>query len=175
METKNGGSRPGSGRKSSFPGEKTELLRIPESQVPLIRSYLDAYRQRKAERVNAEERFVYALEVSRLKMGLIEAINYLKTYFSHIPIVNQKINYLQQFFDYDKSDPKRVASDSWETDGHLPSGVPVKLSLSQKDKKLVFSSEVIVSSKKESHQHKLSLQETDELIKFLISMRQSLD
>lgn len=37
-----GGSRPGAGRPSSEP---TQRLRVPESQVPTVLAYLDAYRQ----------------------------------------------------------------------------------------------------------------------------------
>ena len=37
-----GGSRPGAGRPSSEP---TQRLRVPESQVPTVLAYLEAYRQ----------------------------------------------------------------------------------------------------------------------------------
>jgi DNA polymerase V len=42
-----GGSRPGAGRKpGSGPyGERTQQIRVPESQVPAVVAYLDAYRQ----------------------------------------------------------------------------------------------------------------------------------
>lgn len=42
-----GGSRPGAGRKpgSGTFGEPTQPIRVPESQVPAVVSFLDAYRQ----------------------------------------------------------------------------------------------------------------------------------
>lgn len=46
MASSHGGSRPGAGRKRVF-GEPTQLLRIPESQVPQVMAWLDCYRQQK--------------------------------------------------------------------------------------------------------------------------------
>lgn len=45
---KRGGKRPGAGRKASF-GEPTTQVRIPNSQVPAIVSWLEDYRQTKQQ------------------------------------------------------------------------------------------------------------------------------
>lgn len=57
MERKNGSARTGSGRKSTFHGVKTELIRIPESKTTLIKTFLEAYKHRKEDTVEYEERF----------------------------------------------------------------------------------------------------------------------
>jgi DNA polymerase V len=71
-----GGARPGAGRKAGYGafGEPTALVRIPESQVPGVVEYLDAFRQSRRledEGVRAREPRGIRLPRRRLAVPLV--------------------------------------------------------------------------------------------------------
>jgi len=179
MTNKNGGIRPGSGRPRTYKGEKTKLVRIPESQASAILDFLDAYRRRGNAPLTTGERFAYEIEIRRLKQSLLDAIAFLKNAFRPIPSIHQKINDLQHELDK----PRPVASDtppvvhSWEKKTYTPAGAFWQLSATVTGQHVVLYSApppALPSASKSTHLYQLSLEDTDALIAFLLSTRPSL-
>lgn len=180
MERKNGGARTGAGRKSTFHGEKTELIRIPESKTTLIKTFLEAYKHRKEDTVGYEERFAYELVISRLKMVLDDTIRFLKTSFRPIPVITQKINVLQDAVDNTKVALVTPCSPAleWEHINYSPAGFQNRLLAKVENKRVRFSYHSDLRLKYESQsetKHALTLKETDALIAFLLNARQFID
>jgi len=180
MERKNGGARTGSGRKSAFHGEKTELIRIPESKISLIKAFLEAYKHRKENTVGYEERFVYALAISRLKMALNDTINFLRTSFRSIPVVSQQINVLQDAVENTNVTLAMPYSPTleWEHINYSPSGLRNRLLAKVENKRVRFfyhSDSRLKHDGQSKTEHALTLEETDALIAFLLNARQFIE
>ncbi len=183
MTNKNGGYRKGAGRKSTYPGEKTKSLRIPESQIQVVQNFLEAYRQRQNDKLvlTTDERFSYELEIGHLKKGLLDAIHYLNTYFDHIPVVRQKSVNLKKFLEAPKKTKlKKTSFSTWKAENYNSAGAAWELS------GIIEAEEIILRStppeklpdyykNTDPHSYKLSLQTIETLIDFLLEAKNYID
>ncbi|MES2208517.1 MAG: hypothetical protein V4525_17205, partial [Pseudomonadota bacterium] len=181
MSKINGGCRPGAGRKAAFQGEQTKPVRVPESQLKVVLSFLEAYRQRNGSCLTTDERFAYEVEISRLKNGLADGVDFLQTSFRPIPFINHKINALKTVLEEPRPTClKRNVLDQLQVSSYYsPAGLPWELSSFFKDKKIGFQSKPLIplpatSKGTDIHQYQLSLQEVDNLIEFLLNAHHDL-
>ncbi len=180
MNKKNGGLRQGAGRKAVFSGEKTKPIRIPESQIPVILSFLEVYRLRKEiepSSITVNEIFAYELEIERLKEAVSDVIDFLRTSFRKIPVITQQINALESILETRaKNLDAKTGISQWSHKYYTPAGAFWKLSGRLENQKVIFSSESPISQRNQEqnkgiHNYSLTKESIDTLVEFLLSTR----